>query len=112
MDHYQSPRNYGLLTQADFVSGEHNPSCGDAVTVSGRLNEDGQLCAIGFEGTGCVISKATASILFEFCLGKSYDELRLFDRTTILQLIGIELGPTRLRCALLPLSALLQGIKT
>lgn len=109
MDHYRFPRNRGLLEQADFLSRDHNPSCGDSVTVSGRFSGN-VLTAIGFEGVGCVISVATASILFDFCLGKTYDELTLLDRNTIMKLISIELGPTRLKCALLPLQALQQGL--
>lgn len=112
MDHYRSPRNYGLLAPADFLSHEHNPSCGDMVTVSGRFDDAGSLAAIGFEGTGCVICIATASLLFQACLGSSYDQLMQLDRNSILKLIGIELGPTRLKCALLPLEALHQGLRT
>jgi nitrogen fixation NifU-like protein len=110
MDHYRFPRNYGLLKGADFLSREHNPSCGDMITVSGRCNAQHILTAIGFEGTGCVISIATASLLYSWCLGKTSDELKSLDRAIIKTLIGIELGPTRLKCALLPLQALVQGL--
>jgi len=110
MDHYRSPHNYGLLEPADFLSHEHNPSCGDLITVSGKFDEQGRLAAVGFEGTGCVISIATASLLFAWCLGKTGEELNKIDRTTIIGLIGIELGPTRLKCALLPVEALRQGL--
>lgn len=111
MDHYRCPRNRGLLTEYDFLSREHNPSCGDQVTVSGRFDANGILRAIGFEAAGCVISVATGSLLFEHCLGTSRDQIMALDSATVLQLIGIELGPTRLKCALLPLQALQQGLK-
>lgn len=110
MDHYRSPRNYGLCHPADFVSREHNPSCGDLVTVSGRFDDHNKLVAVGFEAKGCVISVATASLLLQFCLGKSYTELTGLDATIVTKLIGIEVGPTRLRCALLPYQALVQGL--
>lgn len=111
MDHYKNPRNHGLLVNADFVSREHNPSCGDAVTVSGQC-KDGILVAVGFEGVGCVISLAAASLLFEFCKNKSCAEIATFDKDIIVRLLGIDIGPTRLRCALLPLQALQQGVRT
>lgn len=110
MDHYQSPRNYGLCTSADFISYEHNPSCGDLVTVSGQFDKDLKLIKVGFEASGCVISVATASLLLQFCSGRSYDELVTLDKNVVMQLIGIELGPTRLRCAFLPYQAFYQGL--
>lgn len=110
MDHYRSPRNYGLCDTADFVSREHNPSCGDLVTVSGRFDEHYSLVAVGFEAKGCVISVATASMFLQFCLGKSYTDLTELDTSIVLKLMGIEIGPTRLRCALLPYQALMQGL--
>ncbi len=111
MDHYRFPRNRGLLDPADFVSQVHNPSCGDSVVVSGRCANN-ILTRIGFEGTGCVISIASASLFFELCLGRPLDELIFFDKDVVLRAIGIELGPTRLRCALLSMQALQQGLQT
>jgi nitrogen fixation NifU-like protein len=110
MDHYQHPRYRGILTGADFDSGQYNPSCGDAVSMQGKV-ADGIITHIAFEGKGCVISQATASMLAEYALGKPIDELLQFSVDDILQLIKIPLGPTRLKCALLSLHALKEGIK-
>ncbi|MEX0849682.1 MAG: iron-sulfur cluster assembly scaffold protein [Candidatus Dependentiae bacterium] len=110
MDHYQHPRHRGILTGADFDSGQYNPSCGDAVTMQGKITND-VITHIAFEGKGCVISQATASMLAEYALGKPIDELSQFSVDDMLQLIKIPLGPTRLKCALLSLHALKEGIK-
>ncbi len=110
MDHYQHPRHRGILTNADFDSGQFNPSCGDAVSMQGNIEND-IVVAIAFEGKGCVISQATASMLAEFALNKHLDDIMLFETDNLLTLIKIPLGPTRLKCALLALHALKEGIK-
>lgn len=109
MDHYRNPRNRGHLEHADFVSREHNPSCGDAIAMEGVV-ENGVIKKLVFTGQGCVISQATGSLLTQACCGKSLDEIMQLGEPFIRQLLGIELGPTRLRCALLALQALQQGI--
>lgn len=109
-DHYTNPRNRGTLHNPDFTSGMHNPSCGDSVSIQGCV-EDGILLAIAFEGKGCVISQATASMLTEYAKGKSLAQLKELNADFMRSLIGMPLGPTRLKCALLPLEALQQGIK-
>jgi nitrogen fixation NifU-like protein len=109
MDHYRHPRNYGKLSKADFSSGEYNPSCGDSVTFEGRI-ENNILTAMAFTGKGCVISQATASLLTEYCLRKSLADILAISKEDVVKLIGIELGPTRLMCALLPLQALQEGV--
>ena len=111
MDHYQKPRNRGAIKDADFTMGRYNAACGDAVSMFGKLN-DGQLSACSFEGKGCVISQATASLLTEKSKGMSVRDIQALDSDAILALLGITLGPTRLRCALLPLEALQEGVKT
>jgi nitrogen fixation NifU-like protein len=110
LDHYRYPRNRGTLDQPDFCSGEVNPSCGDSVEITGKIT-DAVFGELFFTGTGCVISQATASMLVEHFQGKSIELALQADKEVILALIGIELGPTRLKCALLPLIALQQGIK-
>lgn len=109
LDHYHHPRNAGQLEAPDFSSEEYNHSCGDQVHIEGRI-EDDIVTELVFLGSGCVISQAAASMLCEFSKGKSIDELLVLDKDFMLKLIGIELGPTRLRCALLPLYALQQGL--
>lgn len=110
MDHYQHPRHRGILTGSDFDSGQFNPSCGDAVSMQGNIRE-GVIKEIAFEGKGCVISQATASMLAEYAVGKPVEKLLQLNTDDMLQLIKIPLGPTRLKCALLALHALKEGIK-
>lgn len=109
MDHYQHPRHKGELQDPDFDVKQYNPSCGDAIVMQG-ICRDGKLVAIAFEGKGCVISQAAASMLCEYALNKSLDELNAFDTEDMRNLIQIPLGPVRLKCALLPLYALKDGI--
>jgi len=109
MDHYKFPRNKKTLQNPDFYSVEKNPSCGDNVYVEGKI-KDGKIVKLGFNGSGCVISQATASMLTEKVLGKSIDDVLKLTKEDILKMIGIELGPTRLKCALISLSALKQGL--
>ncbi len=109
MDHYRNPRNRGKLSEPDFSSGMVNPSCGDAVTVQGRLKDD-LITECFFEGTGCVISQATASMLMAKICGKSVADIKAMNGQTMQSMIGMQLGPTRLKCALLPLEAVKKGI--
>lgn len=111
MDHYRHPQNKGHLYNPDFFSHEHNPSCGDAITMEGNV-VNMRLVEIAFEGKGCVISQAAASMLTTLSKGKSITEILGFDANTMRSLIGIDLGPMRLKCALLALQALQQGIAT
>lgn len=110
MDHYHHPRHRGILPIADIDSGQFNPSCGDAVTMQAKV-QDGVITAIAFEGKGCVISQATASMLAEYALHKSLETMQNFSTNDLMHLIKIPLGPTRLKCALLSLHALKDGIK-
>jgi nitrogen fixation protein NifU and related proteins len=110
MDHYRYPRNHGQLPHPDFTSGQFNPSCGDKVAIQGCI-EGQKLTQLAFEGAGCVISLATASMLTEQVKDKSLEDINKLDKDFILGMIGMSLGPTRLKCALLPLEALKTGIK-
>lgn len=109
-EHYRNPRYKGTLAQCTFESGTYNPSCGDVVLFQGIV-VDNQLMQVAFDGKGCVISMATASLLSEHVLTKSLEEIAALGTQDILTLIGMPLGPTRLRCALLPLEALQKGLK-
>lgn len=111
LDHYKNPRNAGKLENPDFSSGQANPSCGDSIVIEGRV-ENGTLADIKFEGKGCVLNQATASMLTEYAKGKTLDEILKLNTNFITDLVGTKLGPNRLRCALLPLQALQNGIKT
>ena len=105
LDHYYHPRNSGKIDQADIVGHEVNPLCGDEVTM--YLKFDGErISNVKFEGSGCAISQAAASMLTEYLMGKSRSELEKIDIDTILSLLKVQVGPGRLQCALLPLQAL------
>ena len=110
LDHYRAPRHKGRLVNPHFTSDIHNPSCGDYILFEARV-ANGTIVEIGFEGAGCVISQAAASMIsvmvkdkpFLFVIELSSDDVRA--------LVGIDLGPTRLKCALLSLYALQQGLQ-
>lgn len=111
LDHYHHSRFKGELEHATISSEEHNPSCGDRVSFQLRI-DDGRLTQIMFQGAGCVISQAAASMLCESSLEQQLSTLMERDAAWMQKLVGIPLGPTRFKCALLPLQALQQGIKT
>ncbi len=108
-DHYKNPRNCKKLQNADFTSGSYNPSCGDSISIQGCVKNN-KITNSAFTGSGCVISQATASILIEFIHNKLLTEIQALDKNAVLTMIGMQLGPMRLKCALLPLQALQEGI--
>jgi nitrogen fixation NifU-like protein len=108
LDHYQNPRNYGTLEPADISYEEDNPVCGDHIRLDLRLR-DGRVAEVRFSGHGCAISQASASMLTEEIQGKTLDELKAFSKDDLLDLLGIPLGPVRIKCALLSLKVLKAG---
>jgi nitrogen fixation protein NifU and related proteins len=110
LDHYHHPRNVGQIERPDFAAEESNQSCGDQIHIEGKIAGN-RLKEVMFMGTGCVISQAAASLLTEYCKGKITQEVLSLNKDFMLNLIGIPLGPTRLRCAMLPLYALQHGIE-
>ena len=109
IDHYKYPRRKGKLEAPDVQYKDHNPFCGDEITVELKV-EDNVVVDAAFDGRGCSISQATASMIMEDIVGMSLDELKSWDKEFILDLLGIEIGPVRLKCALLPLKALKAGV--
>lgn len=109
LDHYKHPRNKKTIENPDFTAGQDNPSCGDTIAMQGKI-EQMRITDLGFNGSGCVISQAAASMLTEHCVGKTVSEVLKLSKDDILALIGIKLGPTRLKCALLSLEVLQQGL--
>ncbi|MBX3012492.1 MAG: SUF system NifU family Fe-S cluster assembly protein [Caldilineaceae bacterium] len=108
LDHYKHPRRKGHIATPDIQHHDHNPFCGDEITIELKVENDIVVDA-AFDGRGCAISQATASMLMEEVVGKSLEELRQLDKEYILELLGIEIGPVRLKCALLPLKVLKAG---
>lgn len=109
LDHYQNPRNRGTLDPHDYTYEDSNPLCGDEVRIDVRV-KDGAVDEIAFSGQGCAISQASASILTELVEGKPLDEVKALGKDELLEEIGIELSPARLKCALLSLKVLKAGI--
>ena len=110
MDHYRNPRNNGVLAQCDFRAEQRNSSCGDEVLFMGVIC-DHTLVDVAFQGKGCVISQATASLLSDLVKNKSLDDILALDNNDLIAMLGMELGPVRLLCALLSLAALQNGIR-
>lgn len=109
LDHYRDPRNSGTLDNATHTHEEHNPLCGDVIRIDLHVNEDNVIDEIAFEGRGCAISQASASMLTEMIQGKTLDEAKAIGKEEILESLGIAIGPTRLKCALLSLKVLKVG---
>lgn len=109
LDHYERPRKQGALQGATAIKRIDNPVCGDRVTLYLRV-EDDVIDDIGFEGRGCIISQASASMLCEELVGKSVAEAQAFDDHQMLALLGTTLAPGRIKCATLGVRALHQGL--
>ena len=109
MDHYKNPRNRGHVSHYSFIAEQRNSSCGDEIVCSGIIAHD-ILQDIRFEGKGCVISQATASLLSERVKGRSVQDICLINKDDLSTMIGMQLGPVRMQCALLSLIALSDGI--
>lgn len=108
IDHYQNPHNHGTIEGADISFEDSNPLCGDKIRIDMRV-ENGIVEDIKFSGRGCAISQASASMLTDEIKGKPLEELKHLDKQTVLDLLGIPLGPTRVKCALLALKVVKGG---
>jgi len=109
LEHSRSPRNKGHIADATMAHRELNHSCGDEIELYLKL-EDGKLADVKFEGHGCAISQASVSLLTEKIKGMSVEQLRALTKEDVFALLGIEVGMTRLRCALLGLKTLEVGL--
>jgi nitrogen fixation NifU-like protein len=108
LDHYKNPRNFGRLEGADITHEEYNPLCGDMVGMDFRIS-DGVIEDVRFHGRGCAISQASASLLTERLKGMSLEEARRISRDDVVEALGIDISPARLKCALLTLKVLKVG---
>ena len=109
LDYYRHPRNHGTLPHPDIISHDVNTSCGDELMMH-ILVKDNRIGNIRFTGKGCAISQAAASMLTEYTLGKTLDEVAKFNKQDVLSLINIPISCMRLKCALLGLKVLKLGV--
>lgn len=109
LDHYGQPRNEGILEDPDISKEADNPVCGDVLRLDIEL-ENGEVCKARFSGQGCVISIAAASMFTEMIHGKSITELEALDDDDVLEMLGVDLGRSRINCGLLPLRILRQAL--
>jgi len=105
LDYYRHPRNAGEMPNADVRAKDSNPLCGDIIEMQLRI-KDGRIDDVRFQGKGCAISQASASMLTEVAKGKSLDDVKAMGKSDVLSLLGIDPGPTRIKCALLGLKVL------
>jgi nitrogen fixation NifU-like protein len=110
IEHYKNPSYRGRLDPHDISFADDNPLCGDHIQIDLRVGEDGRITDARFEGHGCAISQASADLLIESVIGKPLEEVKLMNRQHILDMLGIDLGPVRLKCALLSLKVLKAGV--
>ncbi|HZR42645.1 MAG TPA: SUF system NifU family Fe-S cluster assembly protein [Ktedonobacteraceae bacterium] len=109
LDHYRNPRNYGKLESPDIHSEDSNPLCGDQLSMDMQV-EDDRVTAVRFQGRGCAISQAAASMLSEMIEGKTVQEVVALGKDDILNEIGIPISPARTKCAFLSLRVLHRGL--
>ena len=105
LDHYKNPHNYGVPNKRGVERRESNPLCGDVITVYLTI-ENNMIKDVHFVGSGCAISKAATSLLTDEIKGKTLDEIKKLDKKDALELLGIEISPARMKCALLGLKTL------
>jgi nitrogen fixation NifU-like protein len=107
LDHYKNPRNYGTLEEPDAHAEGQNPLCGDEVAISVRFGADGEtIDEVRFEGRGCAISQAATSMLTDIVKGRKASDVASLPREELLEEVGIQLTPIRLKCAILGLGVL------
>jgi nitrogen fixation NifU-like protein len=110
VDRYKNPQFRGSLDPHDISFEDDNPLCGDHIRIDLRVDENGIVKEAAFDGHGCAISQASADLLLESVVGKSLDEVKKLTKDDLLEMLGLELGPVRMKCALLSLKVLKAGV--
>ncbi len=110
IEHYKNPSYRGKLDPNDISFADNNPLCGDHIQIDLRVGTDGRISEARFDGHGCAISQASADLLVESVIGKPLEEVKKLSKQDILDMLGIDLGPVRLKCALLSLKVLKAGV--
>ena len=101
LDHYKNPRNHGELEDPTFSHVGENPMCGDRIELDVALDDEGRIKQVAFQGDGCAISQAAASLLSEELPGLTIEELQAMDRDDVIDLLGVDISPMRVKCAVL-----------
>ena len=110
LEHYREPHNFGTLEAPDASYEGHNPLCGDRITIMLSLDDAGNVSDVAFSGRGCAISQASASMLTDEVRGRPLAEVEAMQNQDILDLLGIEISPARLKCALLSIDTLHRAL--
>ena len=110
LEHFKNPHNYGVVEKADIDVREYNPLCGDDIRITAKI-KDKNIEKIAFVSSGCAISKASASIFTDMVKDKKIKEIKDMKPEELLEELGTELTPGRLKCALLAFSTLKKGLK-
>jgi len=103
LEHYKRPHNFGQVENPDLEFEDNNPFCGDEQHVTIRLDDLDRVAEIAFEGRGCAISTAATSLLTDELVGRTREELLRLPKEFVLDLLGIEISATRMKCAMLGL---------
>lgn len=110
LDYYRNPRNFGKLDPHDIEARDTNPLCGDEIDMQVKVGDGGTMVQVRYTGRGCAISQASASMLTELAKGKPVDWVRELSKEDILKMLGNpDLGPSRIKCALLGMKVLKMG---
>ena len=110
IEHYKNPGYRGHLDPHNIQFEDSNPLCGDHIEITLQTDESGNVVDARFDGHGCAISQASADLLIESIIGKPVEEVKHLNKDDVLELLGIDLGPVRLKCALLSLKVLKAGV--
>ena len=106
LEHYKHPHHFGELDDADLEFEDNNPLCGDELKVQLKVDGERRITDVAFSGQGCAISQASASMVSDEVIGMPVDDLLKLDRSFVLELLGIDISATRMKCALLSLKVL------
>jgi nitrogen fixation NifU-like protein len=110
IDHYKNPLHKGRIEKSDYTFEDENPLCGDHIQIELKVDADQKVVDAKFEGQGCAISISAADLLLDSIIGKSVEDIKRLSKKDILDLLGIELSPVRLKCALLSLKVLKAAV--
>jgi nitrogen fixation NifU-like protein len=111
LEHYRNPHNFGTLETPDAIYEGHNPLCGDRITLTLGIDDTGTISDVAFNGRGCAISQASASLLTDRLRGLPVRDAEQLTNQDVLDLLGIEISPARLKCALLSIDTLKHALE-